>query len=866
MNGDGIDDVLTTSWAADSLLRVHLRSATGAIAETRTFQPPLGGISWQPTAADVNSDGFMDVLVAGGNASSFCLYLGGSAVPFNLQLLPSQPQGTSSLKVVVADLLGDKRPEIVSLEFNQGMVRIWRWENGTLVLLDQLAVAQGPYWADAADVDGDGRGDLVVASRGASKVEVYRSTSAGLALDHSLAGDGQAGWVALADFNGDRKPDVVSDGFNGQFLTSLNQSIFDCNANGIDDPLDISSGAATDCNANGRPDSCDLAFGISQDSDGDGIINECEPTLVSITPNTLPAFVGGTVTIRSTNIPNGTVRLDLGGTPLPFTMTDNVGTVTIPPLTAARSSDLTTAATLAVLGPNGPEVTGALAAALTWDVPEITAATPGSAPYDQATGVAFTLEDSTLLTATGTAIFGNAAPQAAYLITVNGHSKVITTAPPQAAPGPVSVLLRLGNEQALAERGFVYLGPGITATSVSNGWQAGGEPLTLELVDFVPNVPVEVRLGTGTTTGTPSGLLAASTLVVTTPYTAAPGVVDLELVQNAGQPNEKRVLSPGAWLADAPLVVGATPANAYQGGGDAVSVNVAGFVPGIAARVQIGSSALGYASVDATVVGTLDAAAIAFTMPLAPFAGLCDLVVTQAAGTPNELRATSAGAFTVVGASIASLSPTSGPLEGGTTVVVQASGFQEGVPAQVTLGGTTVAGLVAGSGANQTVTFRTTLAAASGPTAVDITQGVFNAVLPAGYSFDAPRVVRFCAAKITGQGTLPVIGWTGAPSATTGDFAITLSSALPNKTAQYFYGDSNNNFFPFFGGTLCVAVNVTRGPLSSTNASSAASVPFPVNASLIGRKRYFQWWFRDPLDPAGFGRGLSDGLEVEFYN
>jgi hypothetical protein len=36
--------------------------------------------------------------------------------------------------------------------------------------------------------------------------------------------------------------------------------------------------------------------------------------------------------------------------------------------------------------------------------------------------------------------------------------------------------------------------------------------------------------------------------------------------------------------------------------------------------------------------------------------------------------------------------------------------------------------------------------------------------------------------------------------------------------------------------------------------------------SLVGAKRYFQWWFRDPLDPAGFGRGLSDALEVEFYN
>jgi hypothetical protein len=385
----------------------------------------------------------------------------------------------------------------------------------------------------------------------------------------------------------------------------------------------------------------------------------------------------------------------------------------------------------------------------------------------------------------------------------------------------------------------------------------------LELVDFVPGAPVDVRIGTGTTTGVPSGFLAGSTLSVTTPYTSTAGVVDLELVQFSGQPNEKRVLTPGAWLADAPQVVGATPAAAYQGGGDAVSLAVAGFVPGTVARVELGSTALGYISVDAPVVGTLDAAMIDFVMPLAPFAGACDVVVTQQGGTPSELRAVAAGAFTVVGASIASLSPTSGPLEGGTTVVVQTSGFQEGAPAQVVLGGKTVVGTVVGSGANQTVTFRTTLATASGPSDVNITQGVFNAVLPAAYTFDAPRVIGYCTPKPTSQGTVPVIGFSGSPGVAAGDFRITLSNALPNKTAQYFYGPATSNF-PIYGGTLCVGGSITRGPMSATNAQSAASVPFAVTGLLVGQKRYIQWWFRDPLDP--FGRGFSAGLEVEFYN
>lgn len=53
-------------------------------------------------------------------------------------------------------------------------------------------------------------------------------------------------------------------------------AITDCNANGIDDALDISNGTEQDCNANLVPDSCDIASGASADANGDGVPNECE--------------------------------------------------------------------------------------------------------------------------------------------------------------------------------------------------------------------------------------------------------------------------------------------------------------------------------------------------------------------------------------------------------------------------------------------------------------------------------------------------------------------------------------------------------------------------------------------------------------
>ncbi len=63
----------------------------------------------------------------------------------------------------------------------------------------------------------------------------------------------------------------------------------DCNQNGVNDDLDITSGRSTDANTNGIPDECedcngngvlddaDIASGLSADVNGNGIPDECEP-------------------------------------------------------------------------------------------------------------------------------------------------------------------------------------------------------------------------------------------------------------------------------------------------------------------------------------------------------------------------------------------------------------------------------------------------------------------------------------------------------------------------------------------------------------------------------------------------------------
>jgi hypothetical protein len=72
----------------------------------------------------------------------------------------------------------------------------------------------------------------------------------------------------------------------------------DCNANGVPDACDLAAGVALDCNGNQKPDSCDIATGASLDVDGNGIPDECEthvPTTIWVDDSAPPGGDGSQV-------------------------------------------------------------------------------------------------------------------------------------------------------------------------------------------------------------------------------------------------------------------------------------------------------------------------------------------------------------------------------------------------------------------------------------------------------------------------------------------------------------------------------------------------------------------------------------------
>jgi hypothetical protein len=107
------------------------------------------------------------------------------------------------------------------------------------------------------------------------------------------------------------------------------------------------------------------------------------------------------------------------------------------------------------------------------------------------------------------------------------------------------------------------------------------------------------------------------------------------------------------------------------------------------------------------------------------------------------------------------------------------------------------------------------------------------------------------------------VTWTGTPDLASNDFVVKLVDAMPLKSCIGFWS-SQQGSNPFFGGTLWVNTPVIRLGLHTTDAAGSTSYAIPIDASMGGTYRYYQFWFRDPFVPDGTNVGLSAALSVRF--
>jgi IPT/TIG domain len=305
-----------------------------------------------------------------------------------------------------------------------------------------------------------------------------------------------------------------------------------------------------------------------------------------------------------------------------------------------------------VISANSPSVVdrGAFQSTGVNDRPTITAVSPNSGSQAGGTTVIITGAN---FTGAGAVSFGSTA---AISYTVNSDTQITAVAPAETAGTvDITVAALLGVSAPASSDHFTYLGPILTGVSPVTGNVAGGTIVTITGTGFTGAIAVKfgaidvmaytVNSDTQITATSPAGVGVVDVTVTTPDGTSAISSAD-----------QFTYIAP-------PIVTGIGPNTGPTAGGTSVVITGAGF---------LGATAVSFAGSSATNFTVNSATQITATAPAG--AGVVDVTVTIPVGGTSATS--SADQFTYIAPpTVTGLSPTSGPVSGGASVIITGTGF-----------------------------------------------------------------------------------------------------------------------------------------------------------------------------------------------
>ena len=312
VDSDGDQDVVYASSNDDTVAWHENTDGLGTFGPPRIISPSAGGAR-DVAIADVNGDGSQDVFAALFEGDVVVWYPNSDGQGNFGAPLPASSHAIEARSVSSADFDLDGDQDVLYSHYHffsylNSDNKVKWGENLTgqgysSSSHQTISSSGGPESVHAADVDGDGHADVIAALAFAiSWHENLFTCQAGSDCD----GDGTSDCAELSletqlDCDEDGLPDdcqlvfVPADDCDANGLIdsceidqdpSLDcdgdgaldqcQPVLDCNGNGLDDCVEVASGASPDCNANGVPDECDVSSGASLDCNGDVVPDECQ--------------------------------------------------------------------------------------------------------------------------------------------------------------------------------------------------------------------------------------------------------------------------------------------------------------------------------------------------------------------------------------------------------------------------------------------------------------------------------------------------------------------------------------------------------------------------------------------------------------
>lgn len=297
LNNDGFNDIVAAS-PGSSVASVLINNGDGTFAPAVPY--PTGSGARAVALGDIDNDGDIDVVVANnGFTTVTVLKNNGNGT---LAAKVDYAAGGNPSSVSLGDLDGDGYPDIVSTNTTSNVIAVLNNDGaGNFSAPHPYPSGNQPWWSTVADINRDGGLDVLVANAlSTSTVSFLSNIGAGkVALQTSYTVGGFARAIAAADFTNDGRMDLVAANSSSTSVSVYRQDV----AGNYPTRTDVATGAGP--------------WGVATgDLDGDGYVDVC---VVNATANNLSVLknMSGTSFSRTdyaTGLnPRGVAVADLDG-------------------------------------------------------------------------------------------------------------------------------------------------------------------------------------------------------------------------------------------------------------------------------------------------------------------------------------------------------------------------------------------------------------------------------------------------------------------------------------------------------------------------------------------------------------------------
>ena len=326
LDGDGKLEMIVPNDSGGTVSVFH-NTATSGVINASTFAAKVDfTVGAQPRVVrvgDIDGDGKPDLATPNGSGTTVSILrntsTSGTIDANSFAANVTYTAGSNPNDLRLADIDGDGKPDVVSSDFTDNVVSIYR-NTSTAGTIDASSLASrvnyttgtNPNYLAIADIDGDGQLDVASANANGNTISLLRNTATSGTIDaSSLAakfdltdGDGPA-ILTVADLDGDGKPDLVAADFNAATVSVFENTATPGAINGSSFATRVTFGivnsnptgvAAGDLDGDGRPE---IIASVQSTNELSVLHNIADPpTLTSFTPTS--GNVGTTVTITGT--------------------------------------------------------------------------------------------------------------------------------------------------------------------------------------------------------------------------------------------------------------------------------------------------------------------------------------------------------------------------------------------------------------------------------------------------------------------------------------------------------------------------------------------------------------------------------------